>query len=92
MKNPCRDCERLDKDKNGPECTDCRRRIDYIRRLGGFPAPREMSTMENVDPINTPEPLAAPPAASRRKCGVPGCNGKYIAKGLCSHHYEKKRK
>ena len=35
MKNPCRDCEHLSESKNDPKCTQCDKRIEYIRSLGG---------------------------------------------------------
>lgn len=35
MKNPCRECEHLTESKNDPKCTQCDKRIEYVRSLGG---------------------------------------------------------
>lgn len=33
MRNPCRDCGHLHKDKNGEECRQCDARLEYVRSL-----------------------------------------------------------
>ena len=40
------------------------------------------------------EPLPAPARRSPRRvgCSVPGCDGKHMARGLCSKHYEQRRR
>jgi len=35
MKNPCRECENLYENKNDPACTECEKRVEYVRSLGG---------------------------------------------------------
>jgi len=34
MKNPCRECEHLTESKNDPKCTQCEKRIEYVRSMG----------------------------------------------------------
>ena len=31
MKNPCRECEFLGENKNDPVCTECEKRVEYVR-------------------------------------------------------------
>ena len=33
QESPCRGCERENKDKNDPECTECEKRVEYLKTI-----------------------------------------------------------
>lgn len=54
QRSPCRGCELLVSDKNGPTCLQCPQRLDYVRALGGH--------LPGDDGHVDPDPVPVPPA------------------------------
>lgn len=97
MQSPCltlpgRDgpCDYQHRDKNHPDCVDCRFRLEYAVNQGML-HPEVLTKQEDPVVLEAREKGGRPRGSFKEKvtCSVDGCAYWAVAKGKCRSHYGK---